>query len=862
MNYMKQIFLTVVILLTSFNSFGQEDNEVKTVVTLPSAVAIADHLRINHGMTQAAYLTQMAWEFSRSFASIDQLQQQWLQALNTEVFEHQQFNHVNTHAMMGQTLIQFSNGMDLNRWRLTDLIPPPQLPPISDGLTPDQVFQIWLNLPYFWQQIIQNQPLQTVQWLHWPETTLKSDQATVSKTQTALPLVLQWLNKKPLKLTVELSKTDSLVEYYDNISVALIRQHHHWQNGSLLAFANDWIEIYQLIELSPMLLTSNEQKNLAKLIDQSMLFWDKNLDTIQSLDERLHSIIKMLLMELPKKFKNPDHINATLNQHFLALAFDIQDLASYMNHPVRKTIQKNLEVCLNLSVMQSPEPNLPIADNQFESCFNDLFKWANETAKDSIFSGNKVRLGNQTSLHRALEMPSLQITNILNMQAVADERCQQQIPPQANLLEWLLATETLAWFHDRWPGIFADKNKNEQFKQLMLMGREINNHPACFIQSDALNNQYITLKSRWDRLKQEIKLHIDLYEKDKLMAGSDISLFDSIEQKTNHIPVDLTVKPCDISKSCGAYVELDPNLKLMNLFPNHLRLATQFGLGEIKICYDQVQWQNRMTAPTHLDNNKISNFEGELSVQLNGLFEDNIVFSKQLISKQRHIYLFGENNQETLDMSCPLSLIGKQINTSLDRGTFGLLPNRLTFLTASKADVNAVINNNWSTWLSNIQNEEAVMSYFDEMNGVKAQLNDAFLVHVNQLQQQIYRKLITSNPSRINDSALSKATFEYLNQRKLLNHIITGLFPNTFQSNQSVRSALSGNMRMVDDGFFRRSYDSQTNVIDMMDQGDALFKQHDSIWLESFSSLTGPESGFINATIDELKQIIGFSKTP
>jgi len=856
---MKQLIFTLGLLFTSLTTYGQAEEVETTDLILPSAEVMANHLRVNYGMTQAAYLTQMAWEFSRSFASIDQLQQQWLQALNTEVFEHQQFNHINTHALMAQTLIQFSNGMDLNRWRLVDLSPPPRLPNISEGLTPDQVFQIWLNLPYFWQQIIQNQRSQTIQWLNWPDTTLNTSPTAVKQPQASLPLVLQWLNKNTFQLTDELNQTDELVDYYDNISVALIRQHHHSQHGSLLAFANDWIEIYQLIELSPMLLTSSEQKHLAKIINQSMLFWDNNLVEIQSLDTRLYPVIKLLLMELPKKFKNPDHINATLNQQFLALAFDVDDIASYMNHPVRQTIQKNLEVCLNLSVMQTPEPNLPIADKQFESCFEELFKWANETAKDSIFAGNKVRLDNPTSLHRALEMPSLQIVNILNMQAVTDEKCQQQIPPQANLFEWLLATETLAWFHDRWPGIFAAKNKNDEFIQLMSMGKEINSHPSCFNQSDILNNQYITLKSKWDRLKQEIKQQIKLYESDKLVANSDISLFDSIEQKTNYIPDGLTIKPCDISKSCGAYVELDPTLKLMNLFPNHLKLATQFGLGEIKICYDQVEWQNRKTAPTHLDNNKISNFEGELSIQLNGMFEDNVVFSQQLTSKQRHIYLFGENNQETLDMSCPLSIIGKQINTSLDRGTFGLLPNRLTFLTAQKTDVNSVIKNNWSAWLSNIQDEDAVMSYFDDMNGIKSKLNDEFLVHVNQLQQQIYKKLITKNPSRINDSALTKATFEYLNQRKLLNHIITGLFPNTFQSNQSVRTALTGNLRMVDGDFFKRSFDSQTNVIDMMEQGDAIFKQYDSIWTESFSTLTGPESGFINATIDELQQIINFA---
>ncbi len=860
MNHMKRLIFTFGILLISFISHGQAVNATKTEVALPSAVVIANHLRANYGITQAAYLTQMAWEFSYSFANIDQLQQQWLQALETEVIENSQFNHLNTHALMAQVLIQFTNGMDLNRWRLVDLSPPPQLPNIDNGLTPDQAFQVWLNLPYFWHKILQHQPQQTVQWLTWPNTSLNTKSTEPKQKQAALPLVLNWLNQDQVMLANELSKSDSVIEYYDNLSTALIRQQHHAAQGWLLAFANDWIEIYQLIELSPLLLTADEQFDLTAIIDQSLIYWDAKFDAIQAIDQRLHPIITMLFQELPKKFKNPDHINPPLNQQFMALIFNLEDTSSYINHPTRKSIQENLEVCLNLSLAQSPEPNLPIADKQFESCFEDLFKWANETAKDSIFAGNQVRLDNPTSLHRALEMPSLQITNILNMQAITDEDCQQQLTRQANLFEWLLATETLAWFHDRWPGIFADKNKTDDFIKLKTVGKEINNHPPCFNQSKVLSNQYTTLKTKWDRLKQEINLQIDLYEENELINNTDINLFGSIEQKTNYIPEGLIIKPCDISQSCGAYVELEPNNELMNLFPNHLKLATQFGLGEINICYDRVEWNNRKTVPTHLDNNKISNFEGELSIQLNGLFENTIVFSKQLISNQRHIYLFGENNQETLDMNCPLSIIGKQINTSLDRGTFGLLPNRLTFLTAQKVDINSVMKNNWASWLSNMQSEESGISYLDEMNGIKTKLNDAFLKHVNQLQQQIYRKLNSNNPSRINDSALSKATFEYLNQRKLLSYLVTGLFPNAFQSNQPIRSALTGNIRMVDAAFFKKSFENQTNVIDMMDQGNQLFEQHNTIWTEDLSLLSGLESGFINATTDELNQIIEFNK--
>jgi hypothetical protein len=293
---------------------------------------------------------------------------------------------------------------------------------------------------------------------------------------------------------------------------------------------------------------------------------------------------------------------------------------------------------------------------------------------------------------------------------------------------------------------------------------------------------------------------------------------------------------------------------LLNLFPNHLKLAEQFGLGQLEICYDQVQWQHRKPTPTHLDNNKIANFEGQLSIQLNGRFRDEIVFTKTLLSEQRHVYLFGENNQETLDTSCPLPIIGKQINTTLDRGTFGLLPNRLTFLAAQKVDINAVMRNNWAQWQTLLNAQPNEFNQYNEMNEIKTALNDAFLQKVNELQQQIYRKLITNNQSRTTDSALSKAVFEYTTHRKLMSHMTRGLYPQSYASRPTLQAAISGNNRLVDMTFFREAFENQINVADMIKAGDDIFNMHQSTW----GAINQAES-LIHNTMEQLQQIKTFS---
>ncbi|GJM06098.1 MAG: hypothetical protein DHS20C09_20940 [marine bacterium B5-7] len=507
-------------------------------------------------------------------------------------------------------------------------------------------------------------------------------------------------------------------------------------------------------------------------------------------------------------------------------------------------------MCLNLSVRQSPEPPVPIADNQFEGCFSEFLDWGTTLAKSSTLAGNLIKLDNAQSINRALDLPSVQIINNLTMQAAAEVNCQQQLTTHSNRVEWLMAAGSVTWFHDRWPGLMAAKNYAARIEPLIEAGLQLHIYPDCVNNAYPLDAQFNLLKLKWEHLKQEIVTQVNQYTDTELSANSDVDLFKSIEQQTHYIPDNFAIKACDVTQSCGAFATLEPSKELLNLFPNHLKLAQQFGLGELEICYDQVQWQQRKTIATHLDNNKIANFEGQLSIQLNGRFQNETVFTKTLLSEQRHVYLFGENSPETLELDCPLPIIGKQINTTLDRGTFGLLPNRLTFLTAQKVDINAVIRNNWQQWQSQINTDNNQFNYYDEMNEIKTTLNDAFLQHVNTLQQQIYRKLIANNFSRANDSALSNAAFEFLTHRKLLAHMAMALYPQLYANNESVQAALNGTNRLVDLRYFRNAFKNQLNVMDMMLMGDTNFATHQTLW-----ETANHTEQWAHITINKLQQI-------
>ncbi len=835
-----------------------EVSQTENSRTINDAEGMAKYLRQEFGIAKSVYLTQIAQQLSQSFASSEQLKQQWQQALSTEIIEPAHFTQINTHALMAQTLVQQTNGMTLDRFRQVNLPLTPHFSSLNDPYVRSRTFQTWLNLNYHWQNIlIDGGQKNMAQWLPWLIENPEKISTHKIEPNNVLDLVLSGISEIDDENVDQLISSVNHISYFSPLAVALMRQKLHLIKNQTIALGYDWIEIYQLLEFSSDLLTAEQQEEFSKLITQAQNHWIASEEKIKKTNEPLYALIDDLLYALPDKFKNPDHFNDQLNSEILTLITGLENPDAYFSHPLRQEIQENLEVCLNLSVLQNPEPPTPIASKQFNDCLREFVTWGTDLANNANLSGNLIQLDNPSSINRALDLPAVQVINNLSMQAASEITCQQQLSTQANLLEWLLSAETVAWFHDRWPGLMATNSPNSQIDELISVGEQLFQFPDCVNDKQPLLNQFSELQSKWERLKQEIVIHVNQYRNNVLSPNSDVDLFKTIDQKSNYIPESFVISPCDSTQSCGAQVTLNPNNDLLNLFPNHLRLASQFGLGELEICYDQVRWEQRKTTPTHLDNNKIANFEGQLSIQLNGIFQGQSVFTKSLLSEQRHTYLFGENNQETLDTACPLPLVGKQINTSLDRGTFGLFPNRLTFLAAQKIDINKVMENNWKQWQTQLNANPDEFSSYNEMNEIKTALNDAFLKRVDQLQQQIYRKLITNNQSRTNDSALSKAAFEYITHRKLLSHMSIGLFPQLYANRPSLQAALSGNDRLVDMAFFREAYENQINVAEMIENGDLNFSAHQSAW-----DTINPNESLVHSTLDQLRQVKTFTQSP
>lgn len=855
----RKLFILLILLAWGVVTDAQQsEQEPLAALRADHAHAVAQLLKNKYSMAKAVYLTRIAEQLSLSFASQDQMQNHWQQALNESIPSPRNLSQIDTHALIAQVLIRYSNGMNLNRWRMVDLSPQKPLPPLNEQMSNSQQFNVWLNLNRYWEDILQRLSTQeSTAWLGITKLPKTSGIKTETDQQLRQTLTfVNGLNKNRSNTDQDNTLINTIAGFsqqwhtWTPLPALFLRQNIHQSRKLWLAWAYDWIEIYQRIELSANLLTAEEQKLLQQHIATSRALWLNHQAIIEARDVRLYALIESIFEQLPKKFKNPDHIDATINAHILSLATGIQDPVNYFSQPLRDQLQKNLEVCLNLSTHIPPHPAQPIADHQFESCLQDFIDWAQIHAFDNGLAGQVTMLDNPVSMARVLDMPAPQIINYLPAQAVQEQTCLDQFSLKPNPVEWLMAVESLNWLHDRWPGIMAIKQPAEtDIQSIINTGLNVYQYPDCFQPATVLRNQYTQLEQKWSTVKQAIRLYLKDYRDTQLAKGSDIDFFQNTDQLTDAVPEELTISACDVQTACGAHIQLKPDNKVLQLFPNHLKIAQQLKLGTLSICYDQVGWQERKSLPTQLNNKKIANYEGQLSFTLVGKYNDHVVFEQPLETTQRYVYLFAENNPSVLDMACPLPIIGQQITTSLDRGTFGLLPNRLTFFTAQKVDINNIIKHHWPQWQNSINVSR--VNLVDTMDNIKPLVNETFIQHTNTVQQQIYRKLTTSNPARIYDSALSNAVFEYLTESRRLQATVLALFPTTFHKDMTIRSALTGNNAVPDLSFFKRAYEAQLNLMDLMTRGDALIEQHKPAWFDQERRF---EENFLKPTLIQFEK--------
>ncbi len=216
--------------------------------------------------------------------------------------------------------------------------------------------------------------------------------------------------------------------------------------------------------------------------------------------------------------------------------------------------------------------------------------------------------------------------------------------------------------------------------------------------SDPITRSLVDYRDALVALSSGINAAVFDFRGKVLSDGADVALQHDSSQPTAYRPDNLMIGPCNPERVCEMSHSLTSTRALWGLFPDEYLIADQTRLGNIEICYEEMAWVQRRSEQVRADDTNVANYFGHLEFKLKGRYRGlestHDVFGFRFTSPNEHHYLFAAATEEVLDDNCPVEWIGQRIVTPLkiDRG---VVPNRLTYLSAPRMLPSRLISNNW-----------------------------------------------------------------------------------------------------------------------------------------------------------------------
>ena len=752
------------------NTIGElAEQEKNDFENLDSAAHIVYQLQKYYGIKGSLLLTQALVQILNSYSNQQQAQNIWQSAINkvTELQHQSSRPKLNTRYNMGQILSIYTHGMNINSWNENRSGFKIRASDLSKVFNANDDVTLYFNLDKIWQQLLTDlSKKENIQWndvfFNSLDLFARADELPQEQEQSHKPeekmlhifnIILAWeqsgVDAQLADVVVLIKELDQSHVYLYQRIIALIleKRSQNYVSASLAWFA----VAEQLYVLKPRL----QQQGLTavnKLIEENDAWFLANENELLKVNMKLPAWVEKSFHDLKAYYADSDDaISNSRDFNFsLKSAYQMQgnQFKKYMTTPFRQKIRNQLEVCLNISEEFAPLPQLPIDAKQFNGCIHDMVNAAITEAGSRELVGSLTKINSDKALNRALQLPPWQIINILYAY-VAENSCLDDAEPLVNPLEWALASESLLWFADRWPAYMQYYPQTDLINTVIKQGRRLSSGYPCIGGSPqaVLNIKFEQILQAWQNVRTQIQNVVNEFKLENLSEGSDINLLENSGSDSHFGVENYKIEACDAQNSCGVHVELESSKALFGLFPNHLLVAHQLQLGQLKLCYDSVGWENRRSSATHLDNDSVANYFGNFSFSLKGFYNDDLVFERKLIDSQEYHYLFAENSEEVLNTFCPLSIVGSKISTQLKRGTFGLVPNRLTFLTASRANESDILLNNWShgeEWKDKMLSSDIRILADNSLNDLSNEIQQAYQLKAAQLQDTIYKVLLNT----------------------------------------------------------------------------------------------------------------------
>lgn len=503
----------------------------------------------------------------------------------------------------------------------------------------------------------------------------------------------------------------------------------------------------------------------------------------------------------------------------------IPDMSYYFDMPVRSRIVEEIDICVSIAASQDENGAPTMARSQFDDCMDTLVELADQDARLAELSGDINGPFAMDNLRRELNVSAWQRINygIGYMHRHYASTCQPPANALPNPLEWAVLANTMTWFAGHSPEFFYTPENEARLTKMRSIGEQLflglSEQAACLASAGTGNNDLVSRSmTDYELALQELDLGVKSAELDfrtqRLRPGSDVLLDQDALQSTAYRPDDLVIMPCDGRAVCDMSGSLSTTRALIGLFPDEYLVAEQTGLGRIEICYRNMEWVERRSELVRADDENVANYYGRLGFDLVGQYVENgqssEVFGFRFTSPDEYHYLFAQASGEVLDDSCPVEWVGSRVVTPLRENRGGIVPDRLTYLAASRNLPSRLLQSNWdrgAEWRDWFVTGIGVSPLdLPPAEDITTRLSQHLQNLYQEEQTEIYQRLLIPNArnSEGDDVSLYPEMSQVSINKALIRMQMMLFYPESLLNSDSIRTATAGDEGLLDVRILRR----------------------------------------------------------
>jgi hypothetical protein len=516
---------------------------------------------------------------------------------------------------------------------------------------------------------------------------------------------------------------------------------------------------------------------------------------------------------------------AVLADAVAQLALLIPDMGYYFDTPVRGRIVEEINICISIAVSVNDDGIPTMTRRQFDACMETLLELADQETRLAELSGDMNGPFTTETLRRELSITPWQRINygIGYLHDRYSTDCQPPDNALPNPLEWAVLANTMAWFAEDGPVYFQTPENEARLTRMRNIGEQLilglAEQSACLAAAGTgINDPVYRGMVDYELALRELVLGIENAEADfraqRLSPGADVSLERDALQATAYRPDSLVIEPCDTRAVCEMSGNLSTTRALIGLFPDQYLLAEQTGMGRIEICYRNMEWVQRRSELVRPDDENVANYFGHLGFDLVGRYIEkgqvSDIFGFRFTSPEEHHYLFAQTSDDVLNDSCPVEWVGSRVITPLREKRGGIVPNRLTYLAASRKAPSRLLQNNWdrgAEWRDWFVTGIGVSALeIPPSPEITTRLNQHLQSLYRAEQAEIYQRVLL--PNARNSEGDDVSLFDEMSQVSIAKSLIRMqmilFYPESLSNSDSIRMAVAGDAGLLEGRTLRR----------------------------------------------------------